>query len=177
LQERGKLSLDDKVSKYFPSLTRAGEVSIRQLLSHTAGYEDYAPQDYILPAWKQPTTPRTILDKWAQMATVAFMPDEPASSDKATGEVKAILESLRGGKIDRSLFTSNANSCFTAESLGDIRKSLGGLGKLKSLTRTSETLRGGMTHRNYRAEYAKKTLSLNIYVMPDGKYKQFMVEE
>ncbi len=46
LQEQGKLSLDDRVSKYFPDLTRAAEISIRQLLSHTSGYEDYAPQDY-----------------------------------------------------------------------------------------------------------------------------------
>src|SRR5262245_22091475 len=35
LQEQGKLSLDDKVAKYVPDLTRANEVSIRQLLSHT----------------------------------------------------------------------------------------------------------------------------------------------
>jgi D-alanyl-D-alanine carboxypeptidase len=46
-QEQGKLSLDDKVGKYLPDLTRANEVTIRQLLSHTSGYEDFAPQDYI----------------------------------------------------------------------------------------------------------------------------------
>src|SRR5271166_5091400 len=37
LQEQGKLSLDDKVSKWLPDLTRANEVSIRQLLSMTSG--------------------------------------------------------------------------------------------------------------------------------------------
>ncbi|MEI9971489.1 MAG: serine hydrolase domain-containing protein [Ignavibacteriota bacterium] len=36
LQEQGKLSLDDKVSKYFPTYTRAGDITIRQLLSHTS---------------------------------------------------------------------------------------------------------------------------------------------
>src|SRR3954454_18658982 len=40
-QEAGKLSLDDKVSKYYPNLTRAHEITIRELLSHTSGYEDY----------------------------------------------------------------------------------------------------------------------------------------
>ncbi|HYX43329.1 MAG TPA: serine hydrolase domain-containing protein, partial [Pyrinomonadaceae bacterium] len=35
LQEQGKLSLDDKVAKFIPDLTRANEVTIRQLLSHT----------------------------------------------------------------------------------------------------------------------------------------------
>lgn len=65
LQEQGKLSLDDKVSRYFPNLTRAGEISIRQLLSHTSGYEDYAPQDYIIPDWTHATTPLAILEHWA----------------------------------------------------------------------------------------------------------------
>ena len=40
--EQGKIALDAKVSKYFPDLTRAGEITIRELLSHTSGYEDYA---------------------------------------------------------------------------------------------------------------------------------------
>ena len=40
-----------------------------------------------------------------------------------------------------------------------------------------EQLRGGMTHRNYRAKYEKKTVLLNVYVMPDGRYEQFLVEE
>ncbi len=65
-QERGKISLDDKVAKYFPELTRANEVTIRELLSHTSGYEDYAPQDYLIPEWNKPTTPDEILDRWAK---------------------------------------------------------------------------------------------------------------
>lgn len=66
LQEQGKLSLDDKVSKYLPELTRANEISIRQLLSHTSGYQDYWPQDYVMPPMLQPTTSRKILDTWAR---------------------------------------------------------------------------------------------------------------
>ena len=33
--EQGRLSLEDPVSKYFPDLTRAGEITLRQLLSHS----------------------------------------------------------------------------------------------------------------------------------------------
>jgi CubicO group peptidase (beta-lactamase class C family) len=66
LQEQGKLSLDDKVSKYIPDLTRANEVSIRQLLSHTSGYQDYWPQDYVMPMMLQPVTAQKILDLWAK---------------------------------------------------------------------------------------------------------------
>jgi len=66
LQEQGKLSLDDKVSKFLPDLTRANEVSIRQLLSHTSGYQDYWPQDYVMPLMLQPTTAEKIMDGWAR---------------------------------------------------------------------------------------------------------------
>src|SRR4051812_49357739 len=65
LEEEGKLSMDDRVAKYFPNLRRAGDITLRQLLSHTSGYEDYAPQDYIIPEWTQPITPAAILDRWA----------------------------------------------------------------------------------------------------------------
>ncbi|HKP13725.1 MAG TPA: serine hydrolase domain-containing protein [Blastocatellia bacterium] len=66
LQEQGKLSLDDHVSKFVPDLTRADEVTIRQLLSHTSGYQDYWPQDYVFPMMLQPVTARKILDLWAR---------------------------------------------------------------------------------------------------------------
>jgi CubicO group peptidase (beta-lactamase class C family) len=364
LQEQHKLSLDDKVSKYFPALTRAGDITIRQLLSHTSGYEDYAPQDYIIPAWTHPTTAQEILELWArkplnfepgakwqysntnyvlaagiferaaeeklvpflkakiftplkmessddcavafpydaegytryaggpprriareangwydgagelcmtaydvglwdlaflhkeillarsydeftrevrlhngdatnyalglqlgefnhiptishsgevsgflasntvyptrnaaivvltnedgisligplttQIATILFLPPEPAAGEKETAQVKSILESLAKGKLDRALFTANANSYFSAQALTDIRQSLAPLGKLQSVTRSSESLRGGMTHRGYRVVFQKKTVSLNIYAMPDGKYEQFLIVE
>jgi CubicO group peptidase (beta-lactamase class C family) len=66
LQEDGKLSLDDPVGKYIPNLTRANEVTIRQLLSHTSGYQDYWPQDYVPPFMLQPITSEKILEMWAR---------------------------------------------------------------------------------------------------------------
>jgi CubicO group peptidase (beta-lactamase class C family) len=66
LQEQGKLSLDDKVGKFIPDLTGANEVTIRQLLSHTSGYQDYWPQDYVMPMMLQPVTAQKILDIWAR---------------------------------------------------------------------------------------------------------------
>lgn len=68
LQEQGKLSLDDKVSKFIPDLTRGNEVTIRELLSHTSGYQDYWPQDYVMPGMLQPVTAQKILDTWAKKA-------------------------------------------------------------------------------------------------------------
>ena len=66
LQEQGKLSLDDKVAKFIPGLTRANEVTIRELLSHTSGYQDFWPQDYAMPFVLQPTTAEIIMNQWAR---------------------------------------------------------------------------------------------------------------
>jgi CubicO group peptidase (beta-lactamase class C family) len=66
LVQDGKLSLDDRVSQYLPNLTRAGDVTIRQLLSHTSGYQDYYPQDYVAPFMQKPVTADSILEQWAR---------------------------------------------------------------------------------------------------------------
>jgi CubicO group peptidase (beta-lactamase class C family) len=368
LAEEGRLSLDDKVSKYFPNLTRAGEISIRQLLNHTSGYEDFAPQDYLIPEWTVPTTPASILDRFAnkplnfdpgtkwqysntgyvlageivekvagkslvaylrekifdplgmksandcsaagkdpkivdataytrfgmgparpvareaagwyngagelcmtpsdlakwdvafierkilspvsynaflaetklnngdsthyalglslgdlngipsfshggevsgflasnavfptrggavillsnqdginvtgplsrQLASIVFLPQGVMAPETSVEQVRQILSGLQKGQIDRSLFTPNANYYFTETALGDLRASLTAIGNLKTVTPGGENLRGGMTHRSYRAEFEKKTLSLNVYLLPDGKYEQFLVVE
>jgi D-alanyl-D-alanine carboxypeptidase len=65
LQQQGKLSLQDPVSKYFPELTRANDVKILNLLTHTSGYQDYAPQDYTIPAWKLPGDPLKVVHEFA----------------------------------------------------------------------------------------------------------------
>ena len=64
-QEDGKLTLNDRVGKYLPGLTRSNDITIRQLLSHTAGYQDYYPQDYLPPFMLEPVTAEGILDRWA----------------------------------------------------------------------------------------------------------------
>ncbi len=66
LAEDGKLTLDDPVSKWYPELTRANEVTLRNLLTHTSGYQDYAPQDYTIPAWMKPIKPLDLVHVWAE---------------------------------------------------------------------------------------------------------------
>jgi len=66
LQEEGKLTLDDPVGKYVPGLTRGDEVTIRQILSHTSGYQDYWPEDYVMTPMLVPESPQQILDTWAK---------------------------------------------------------------------------------------------------------------
>ena len=66
LQEEGKLSLEDPVGKYIPGLTQGDKVTIRQLLSHTSGYQDYWPEDYVMTPMLRPESPRQILDTWGK---------------------------------------------------------------------------------------------------------------
>lgn len=66
LEDEGKLDLDDPVSKYLPDISGGDSIRLRQLLSHTAGLQDYWPHDYSFVAMATPVTPQAILDRWAK---------------------------------------------------------------------------------------------------------------
>lgn len=66
LQQDGKLKIDDPVGKYIPGLSRGNEVTIRQILSHTSGYQDFWPQDYLMEPMKKDATAQSIMDRWAK---------------------------------------------------------------------------------------------------------------
>jgi len=66
LAQDGKLGLDDAVGKYLPDLTRANEVTIRQVLSMTSGYQDFWPEDYVMTSMMKPSTPQEILNVWGK---------------------------------------------------------------------------------------------------------------
>ena len=365
LAEEGKLSLDDPVSKYVSGLTRGQEVTIRELLSHMSSYQDYWPQDYVMPMMLKPVTPEEILDRWAripldfdpgtkwqysntnyviagvtvekvsgmplwtflgkrvftplgmsgvtdtnekalpatdpggyfryalgplhpapkegkgwmfaagelamtaqdlakwdismidqtvlkpasykEMETVALMkngaptryglgvevsvvnghrvlehggevsgftaenivmPDdkmaivvltnqdaaEAASQigtqvrtmllkslnpeDKKEDEkIRKVYEDLQQGKIDRTLFTDNANYYFNDQALKDYASSLGPLGAPQTFSSAGSSLRGGMTERVYEVKYPTKNLVIIIYEMLDGKLEQYLIAE
>jgi D-alanyl-D-alanine carboxypeptidase len=364
LQEEGKVQLDDPVAKYLPDLTRAGEVTLRMILSHTSGYQDYWPQDYVMQPMLQPVSTAHILETWAkkpldfdpgtqwqysntnfviaaaviekasgqpyfrfiqsrildplgihsaidadtgvpmvadaegyyrhalgplrpapkegqgwmfgafelamtprdlalwdislinrsllkpdsyaQMFTsfklkdgtdthyglgvftspraghaavshsgeasgfvsdnVVFPADHvaiavftnqdassaassiahevmdlllPAALVSASGsdesEALAIFTGLQGGKIDRRLLTPNCSAYFSQQALDDYSSSLQPLGSPTSFRLLREESRGGMTQRIFRAEFPTRRLIINAYVMPDGKYEQYLV--
>lgn len=64
-QEDGKLSLDDAVARWLPKLTGADKITLRQLLTHTAGYSDHWPQDYLMAPMEPPITIDALLTAWA----------------------------------------------------------------------------------------------------------------
>jgi D-alanyl-D-alanine carboxypeptidase len=363
LAERGRLSLDDKVGKWLPALTRANDVTIRQILSMTSGYQDYWPQDYVMPPMLQPITAQQIVDQWAKkpldfdprtkwqysntnyviaglivekasgmplvdflkqniftplhMTSVSIIDEAPLgpsdperymryalgplrpapkegkgwlfaagelamtpsdlarwdmsvinqtilkpasyhtqqttvlltdgtstgyglgvgigrfngrrvvshngevsgfttqnsifaddrtaivvtanldatdapgaiaqrvadilftstnpAHEKAIAQARQIFIGLQKGKIDRSLFTPNANAYFSEQALADYASSLGPLGAPTEVTMSSEFLRGGFTGRNYRVRCGSKTLSVTTFVTADGKLEQFQI--
>jgi CubicO group peptidase (beta-lactamase class C family) len=97
------------------------------------------------------------------------------SDPKQDALVEQVLRDLAQGKIERSLFTDNANAYFSPQALHDYGASLGPLGRPLTVSQNGTSLRGGMTYRSYTAKYAKKALTLSIFEMPDGKIEQFII--
>lgn len=75
LRDERKLSLDDHVSKFIPGITEGDKITIRELLSHESGLQDFWPQDYSFADMEKPTTPQHIVDKWAKKP-LDFRPGE-----------------------------------------------------------------------------------------------------
>src|SRR5947209_6798862 len=65
LQQEGKLSLDDKVAKYYPDLTSAGEITLRDLVNHVSGYPDYYPLDFVDRRMQKPIDPDQLIRQYA----------------------------------------------------------------------------------------------------------------
>jgi CubicO group peptidase (beta-lactamase class C family) len=102
--------------------------------------------------------------------------DQTQATDEAkTAQAKAIYEELQQGRLDRSLFTADANFYFSQQAIDDFKASLAPLGPPTEFKQTRSWLRGGMTGRSYDAKYADRTLRVWTYEMPDGKLEQFQV--
>jgi hypothetical protein len=97
------------------------------------------------------------------------------SGTPAERQAKAIYRDLQQGRIDRSLLAPNLGDYFTQEALNDFRTSLGPLGEPLSFRQTDDSLRGGMTFREFLIVHPGKRLSLTTYTYPDGKLEQFLV--
>ena len=94
------------------------------------------------------------------------------------GDVKTTLAGIVSGRFIPALFTDNGRYYFSAQTLGDYRQSLRGLGPLRSVTATRPPrLRGGFVNRVFQLHYAKKTLTLITYAEPGakGRWEQFMI--
>ncbi len=96
---------------------------------------------------------------------------------KVVEEARRIFTDLQQGKVDRAIFTANANDYFSEQVVADFAASLGPLGAPTDFAQTSQSLRGGMTTRSFEIRCGGRKLSLSTQTWPDGKTEQFMVEQ
>ncbi len=65
LAQEKKLSLDDRVAKYMPQLTRAGDITLFDLRQHVAGYRDFYPLDFVDREMLEPRSADSIIAEYA----------------------------------------------------------------------------------------------------------------
>ncbi len=65
LAQEGKLSVQDKVAKYYPKLTRAQDITLLDLMNHVSGYPDYYPLDFVDRRMETPIAPDDLIARYA----------------------------------------------------------------------------------------------------------------
>jgi hypothetical protein len=109
-----------------------------------------------------------------RVVRVLFEADDEKSA-ASERRARRILEDLRRGRIDRSMFSENANAYFTEEALRDHEDGLERLGAPRSVKQTAQSARGGMTYRAFDVRTRKRTFAILERDLPDGKIEQFVV--
>lgn len=97
LAERGKLSLDDPLSRYFPNFSRGGEVTIRSLLNHTSGVHNYTSEkDFLDSTSRRELTTAQIVDLIAHLDKLYDFAPGTSSNYRNSGYVLlgAIVEQV-----------------------------------------------------------------------------------
>jgi D-alanyl-D-alanine carboxypeptidase len=112
---------------------------------------------------------KLVVAKSATAVVTASTPEET--------QLKAILGGLQVGKIDRALFTADANYYFSKETMEDFASSLKPLGAVTEVKKQRESLRGGMTFRTFTAGFAGgDSVTISTYTMANGLLEQLLVE-
>jgi CubicO group peptidase (beta-lactamase class C family) len=65
LAEQGKLSFTDPVAKWYPTLTRAKDITLLDVGGHVSGYRDYYPLDFVDQEMQKIATPDEIIERYA----------------------------------------------------------------------------------------------------------------
>ena len=97
LAERGKLSLDDDLRKYFPDYPdKAARITVEHLLTHTSGIKSYTEDPKWPPLWRQDLTPQQVIDL-TKDAPLEFAPGSKWNyNNTAYTMLGAIIEKVSG---------------------------------------------------------------------------------
>ena len=153
----------------------------RRLVSHGGEVSGFTATNDVFPDERVAVAVLTNMDATtasqqiaSKIESIVFAQSEPGMTE-ALEKMKNIFASLQQGKLDRSLFTANANAYFTDGAITDCAAALGPLGTPQEFTQCAQSLRGGMTLRRYLIKFPAKTLRLTTFIMPDGKIEQYQI--
>jgi CubicO group peptidase (beta-lactamase class C family) len=114
-----------------------------------------------------------VSDQIANKIVPLLFPQEDSGKDEA--QARAIFEDLQNGRVNRTLFSDNANAYLSETALKDFASGLGPLGAPQSFIQGRRSERGGMTFRLFTAKFLKQSLQIWQRTLPDGKIEQYQV--
>jgi D-alanyl-D-alanine carboxypeptidase len=129
--EQGALRLDDRLAKWFPRISRADRITLRQLLNHTAGIPDYGGlRSYHESLKAEPATPWSFERYAAETFDrgLSFQPGQGwAYSNPGYMLLKRVIEdvtgtSFRGLVAARIARPLGLRRTFVAESTDDLKE-------------------------------------------------------
>ncbi len=74
LDSKAALSLEDRVYKYFPQIPNSEKITLKQLLTHTSGLQDYSTDSVLLRSGKKKQPGRKEILDWLTTKSLAFYP-------------------------------------------------------------------------------------------------------
>lgn len=96
LIEAGKLSLDTPLSKFYPNITNAEDITIGQMLNHHSGIGSYTDSPDFMTYYQSPQTPEQMVAR-IEALPAAFEPGEKAAYSNSNYLLLGyILEQLSG---------------------------------------------------------------------------------
>jgi hypothetical protein len=180
-QMETEVQLSNGVGSHYGLGVSVGMADGRRVISHGGEVSGFTAQNNVYPDDRAAVAVLTNLDATNASDQIAtriaklLFGGRDTGKEGAVEQARKILEGLQHGRIDRALFTPNANFYFTDQALADFASSLAPLGTPQEFTQQSRSLRGGMTFRRFRAVFAKRTLRITTFAMPDGALEQYMV--
>ncbi len=96
LWERGKISLDDPVSRFFPDYPRGEEITIHHLLTHTSGIPDYLWFDGFEESQEHHFSSHEIIGRFLSVPLDFTPGDRYAYSNSGYYLLSEIIESVSG---------------------------------------------------------------------------------
>ncbi len=103
LQEEGKISVKDKLSKFLPNFPKANKVTIYQLLTHTSGIFNFTNSQTLFYEFLVPISPENLIDT-LKAYPYDFDPGEKYNYNNSAYFILGhIIEKISGKKLEQYL--------------------------------------------------------------------------